>query len=841
MLIRRSLRNQPGCNPLSPIVTGSANIDTAAKIFADQISKLQATASRLRGQRLVQNKFGFVGEVIGMMTPQVVWKRSCRRWLCSVLTIFLLLSNVAAQRRSTPKTAAQEPETQQLVTFDTLLAVDSYKIYGEVRSIGQLIRSEGSKELLDPVMKLTAPPKEFRSLVNWLNARADLLVNSRLLFAAWPSRPKLPDVLVALEFPSVDEAKHFEPQLRTFLPKLLPAPSPTSSPGTTQAQPEAPKQPEKPPAPRYILKQAGTLVFITSSPFTFKDLKPQGSKVLAEDANFRTAQNRFSSESVFLYVDFAAINKEEAEQRRKAEIEYQRIQAEAAQKPQPEAKTADGNDVPAPETPAPEAPPPNEVMTVNSPQVSAHTVNPMDLAFISLSGAFFGGRPRWPEGIGASLVFESDSYVVRVLLLDSSNEKRSPVPFFPQLIPGPALAPESPSVLPGDTELFVVGSIDFNQVYERMIDASKVQFEEMRKYSPQSVNLTPPGSPFEAYEKKLGINIKNDLLPLLGNEVAFTIPMKVLDVGPPASQGTPAQASETEEKDKPGSSPSPVFAFFVKDRETVKALIPRILESLDLKVASRLATTQKRDDTELVSYLDVVSYAFIGNFLIGSTDPKAVRHVVDSYLNHNTLSSSADFRNYTRWQPRQLLGQAYVSPALMDSYHSFVRESAAQISDQLRDFLMLVSPVPQPVTYAVSNEGVGSLHELHVPRNLLMLMVAGISGKPEESQISRNEAAVKQTMRVLASAEVAFQATNGAGRYGTVEELTEAGLVSKEILQNSNYKIGVFVSHSRFEITAVPTEYGKTGTRSFFLDESSVLRGADHGGGAATVADKPEQ
>jgi len=39
----------------------------------------------------------------------------------------------------------------------------------------------------------------------------------------------------------------------------------------------------------------------------------------------------------------------------------------------------------------------------------------------------------------------------------------------------------------------------------------------------------------------------------------------------------------------------------------------------------------------------------------------------------------------------------------------------------------------------------------------------------------------------------------------------------------------------------VPVEYGKTGKLSFFVDESKVLRGGDHGGGPATVADKPLQ
>ena len=46
------------------------------------------------------------------------------------------------------------------------------------------------------------------------------------------------------------------------------------------------------------------------------------------------------------------------------------------------------------------------------------------------------------------------------------------------------------------------------------------------------------------------------------------------------------------------------------------------------------------------------------------------------------------------------------------------------------------------------------------------------------------------------------------------------------------------VAGDKYEVTATPTEYGKTGRQSFYLDESGIIRGADHGGEPATVADK---
>jgi hypothetical protein len=40
-----------------------------------------------------------------------------------------------------------------------------------------------------------------------------------------------------------------------------------------------------------------------------------------------------------------------------------------------------------------------------------------------------------------------------------------------------------------------------------------------------------------------------------------------------------------------------------------------------------------------------------------------------------------------------------------------------------------------------------------------------------------------------------------------------------------------------FSLFSSPKDYGKTGRRSFFLDSSGVLRGADKQGGIATPTD----
>src|ERR1041384_3084853 len=91
------------------------------------------------------------------------------RTAAPILLLLLTLTApvVAQQKRPTPK---PQPRATPAPTFETLVPADSYKIYGEVRGVGQVIRSSAVTDLLEPVLKLSAPPKEFKTVVKWLNA-----------------------------------------------------------------------------------------------------------------------------------------------------------------------------------------------------------------------------------------------------------------------------------------------------------------------------------------------------------------------------------------------------------------------------------------------------------------------------------------------------------------------------------------------------------------------------------------------------------------------------------------------------------------------------------------------
>jgi Protein of unknown function (DUF3352) len=773
-----------------------------------------------------------------------------------LIVLILLATPLSAQRRrpSPPKPQPPAQPAQPAPTFETLLAADSFKIYGEVRGVGQSLRSGGVNDILDPIISFSSPPKEMKTLVKWLTSQADTLATSRLMVVGWPSRPKLPNVLAAIEFASAEEAQKFEPQLRSFLSTVLPAPTPESDSSTGTAPGQVKEEGPKP-QPRYILKQAGTLVLISDTQFTFNALRPKSSKLLAEDPNFRQVHDRFSSESVFLYVDFASIEKEQEERIQQArDEEKKRIEAEALNPPKPVESNAGENEVATPKA-VPEEPPTAEVqletgeIATATLQAAAQTDEPKAVAAAGpspldlLGGIFFSSGPRWPDAFGLGISFDPDAYVVRALLVNGPESKGSIIPFISQLVAGPPMTPEAPSVLPADTELLITASLDYTAIYEGMAESMSRVYQTSEGPRPVFTDIEP-ASPFAAYEKRLGIKIKDDLLPLLGNEIAISLPIKTLGLAAPTSSRPAASKPGEEASDQKDASPTErglVVAVSVKDRDAIRPLLTKIIDSLGFKGASMLAQTEKRGDTELVSYGDALTYAFIGNFLVGSTDSKAVRHVIDSYLNHQTLASDSSFRNYTRWQPRQLLGQVYISPVLMDGYHELAKEINALANDKLRDLLGRVSPTPEAVTYAISNEGLGPLHELHVPRNLVMMMVAGMATASNQPVPVRNEAMAQTVLRIIASAEMTYQTTKGDGKFGTLDQLIENGFIQKDLLEKHGYKIELTLMGDKFEITAVPAEYGKTGKMSYFMDESSVLRGGDHGGGVATLSDKPVQ
>jgi hypothetical protein len=126
------------------------------------------------------------------------------------------------------------------------------------------------------------------------------------------------------------------------------------------------------------------------------------------------------------------------------------------------------------------------------------------------------------------------------------------------------------------------------------------------------------------------------------------------------------------------------------------------------------------------------------------------------------------------------------------------------------------------------------------------------NGEPANSNdpsvpINCGESGAIDSMRWLQGAEETYRATVGNENYGTLTQLAGAGLINAYLSngENCGYSFRVQITirsnetPARFEVRSVPTQYGVTGLRSFFVDESGVIRGADRGGAEANSDDPP--
>lgn len=103
--------------------------------------------------------------------------------------------------------------------------------------------------------------------------------------------------------------------------------------------------------------------------------------------------------------------------------------------------------------------------------------------------------------------------------------------------------------------------------------------------------------------------------------------------------------------------------------------------------------------------------------------------------------------------------------------------------------------------------------------------------------IAANETAAMMRLRAIVTAQFAHAVDSG-GEYATLDKLMEKGLLNNPADGKlSGYRFEVKIKPGGFEATAVPERFGITGKRSFYVDESRTLRGADKGGKPASRTD----
>jgi len=97
-----------------------------------------------------------------------------------------------------------------------------------------------------------------------------------------------------------------------------------------------------------------------------------------------------------------------------------------------------------------------------------------------------------------------------------------------------------------------------------------------------------------------------------------------------------------------------------------------------------------------------------------------------------------------------------------------------------------------------------------------------------QSRMAGNEASAISSVRNIVSAEMSYSVSTGAGRYGSITALMNNSLVDSVV--GSGTKDGYTVvftpgaGNDSFTVDARPVTFRSTGVRSFYADQSGVIR-----------------
>lgn len=124
---------------------------------------------------------------------------------------------------------------------------------------------------------------------------------------------------------------------------------------------------------------------------------------------------------------------------------------------------------------------------------------------------------------------------------------------------------------------------------------------------------------------------------------------------------------------------------------------------------------------------------------------------------------------------------------------------------------------------------------------------AGRTSRYRSNLIRYNEARAIRIVWTFSGAQATYQATVGNGNYGSLEELIKENLITVALADGQAYGYRFRIrtekrspeSPASFEVVALPRKYGRTGRRSFYVNETGLVVAADRKGAEAHAGDDP--
>ena len=801
----------------------------------------------------------------------------------------------AAATPRAPQQQARRPEPDP--SFEELLAADAYTVYAELRRVGTLA---GTQEVKSAVAALTLlggeearPLTDFYSFVS---NNAEALGESRIVVAFMPARAGVPQGVAAFELESPAAAVAFEPKLRRILGvqvrQIKQAMGQQPAPPDPQTQR---RQAAKVPGSDFAIRRVGRWLVTSDGSFRLKQLRgAEREPSLADSTRFQTVRSRFANDSLFVYVDTDV-----AQQAWALQVQGMSEERAQAQPTDPQGTGAvivdpaistvpiavsTENPIPAPTqlppatgeaTPDPaatpeatpeesgggdEPPDPETAARLAEVEKNLESVGPPpeptaeERAVSGLSRVLrnlWSGVPRIPGAVALGVSLDRGALAMRLAVENTPDGTVALIPFLPNIVSGPPVTAEAAAFAPDDAELFVSGSLDWTHVYNSTLGAASVNpaglmamvnaggedgdGESKAERQPSADEVVT------SIEKLFGFKFREDLLPSLGNEVALSMPLDARDFG----IGPRGRTSEKEEKER-DAEPGPVVFVSLNDTAKMREILPRVFVALGFVSPGVPASApEKREGYEIrtLGASDGVSYAIVNNFLLIG-ELKAVRHSVDSFATRRTLGASNAYREATSWQAKQKLVHLFVSDAILKRVVDETKTRSAGSTDPaVRALLMQLEAAEYaPASFETTNEGDVLLHEMRLPISLIRTYATAVTVGIKDMPVITGEMTAFYTLQRIAAAELTYKNEKKKERFGTLEELIAEELLEKDFLDSLEYKVELSASSEKFEATATPKTYGKTGRRSFFIDESGTVRAADRKGQPADSSDpKVEQ
>ncbi|HEU4596012.1 MAG TPA: DUF3352 domain-containing protein, partial [Pyrinomonadaceae bacterium] len=739
---------------------------------------------------------------------------------------------------ATPAAVAAASRAAKEAPFESLVSADAYGVVAELRNVGQLSQNDDIKTALAALRLSGEMPKEIGELLSFLNQHAETLGEARYVLTMMPAASGVPLSISALEFPTVGAAAAFEPKYRAYMTASMKAfkeayPQPT--PGARGKQPEVPKMPDF----NVEMRRVGNVILIATERFTLKSLRGDGTNLLADSARFQSMRGRFASEPLFIYVDTDAVtrgfkNQMEMVQKQAEEMRAAQEAEEAAARAEdgpvmsqtqevlrpgatvtnigPEAQSGIvttelatiPSETPTPETGEPEQGAdgaitpltPEEEAAANSVGVLARSGPPSEEEraagqFWSLLRGWQGGAPRIPETFAVAVALEGGTVVARGAVANTPDGAVNLIPFLPNIFNGPPVTSESATLAPADTDVYFSTSLEWARIFNGLLAAADERAasaraglaesrEPMGSEPGQDASALMSGPIIESIEKLFGFKFREDLLPSLGNEIAFSVPLSYFTTNMMAEL---AKKNEKGEKDEKEAKAGFVVLIALTDTDKVRKILPRVAMAFGMAAPNAPAQTERREGFDIQS-LGSFSYVIINNHLAVAEDVRAVRHVVDSFSRRQTLDSTNKFRDATSWQPTQHVAQVFVSEALMKYAQADAKKTASMSTDPV--VLALAAQLdmtPEPIAYAATNEGDAMLHEVRLPLNMIKTYAASFMISVKEAPITGNESMARYALTSIVNAQERFKGEKEKARFGTLDELVKEELIDKWVFE----------------------------------------------------------